>query len=66
MTPSLPRVLVDYALETVTSIVPVMALYHVLYLARAWEALLAWWSPWSDASLFMATTFAVREGMYFG
>ncbi len=44
----------------------VTLLYKVLVTEERWAALLAAWRPWSDASLFMASTFIVHETLYLG
>ena len=31
-----------------------------------WRGLLAWWKPWSDASLFSVLMMVVHHGLYFG
>jgi hypothetical protein len=62
----LPWVAAEYALQSVTSLVPIMAAYHLLQEAAVWERLLGWWAPWSPVSLLMAATLAVRLVMFFG
>lgn len=42
------------------------ALYKLIVTEERWAALLAAWRPWSDASLFMVSSFLVHETLYLG
>ncbi len=66
--PPLLGVALQYALQSVTSLLPLIACYHAAALLAGdwWLRLVQWWRPWSDEALFGVSTFLVHEGMYLG
>jgi hypothetical protein len=48
------------------SLIPTVLFILVTIDASWWRDLVAWWRPWSDATLFAALTTLVHETLYFG